>query len=628
MPLSNLWTLEHRPASAPAVAGTLRTFAAWGLGDAQRTLVNQGVDSLSFVQDGALFDGNALFNERDIVIAKRGGVRVFYGRVEEIPRDGTEVAESLAYGIAGPWLWLDKIPFQQSWQTTNGVTSALIAVNKPRVIFSQKSNGTKANLNEGITEVLAWAIARGAPLAIGTLPAYGTFTVPYDEQANLTCGEALRYLLRWMPDAITFFDYGTEPYPTLHIHRRGDAATVSFTVGTKPLARVSGIRARTDLQKSGVYLVFEKENSVDDNSWTTQEVDKYPAECTGEGLDDLVAVVELQGKNTTLEKQYLRTRAIEEEDEDWWKDQVPELQDALEFEIEADSGVVTAVVEGQDPKPSYVVEGAVPSWLAEDRAAEVEVRCTARVVMPGPAAGQKLETLKQILRCNVTSTNLSSGTKSRVSSSSPAEPTPLGMAQQLYNALSVLQWEGQITLQEEECTLSPAPGKLLNILGSKAAWATMAAQIQQVSEHWDSGQTTFAFGPAAHLGPQDLIELLRAFRKRAVDTRRNVRVTGTSGGGAETEGNRSRTLNSGSMGSPTILRDEAGNTLELTPTQLKLYDASGNGVYLSVEGWVQLIFQGKEIYIDPSDMAGAFAGMRQYEGCESQTFDALGNAPS
>jgi hypothetical protein len=37
-------------------------------------------------------------------------------------------------------------------------------------------------------------------------------------------------MLRWSPDAVTWFDYGTSP-PTFHCRRRGELATVNVDVG-------------------------------------------------------------------------------------------------------------------------------------------------------------------------------------------------------------------------------------------------------------------------------------------------------------------------------------------------------------------------------------------------------------
>jgi len=117
-----------------------------------------------------------------------------------------------------------------------------------------------------------------------------------------------------------------------------------------------------------------------------------------------------------------------------------------------------------------------------------------------------------------------------------AETPPSGLAQAIYNAVSVLQYEGQITFTEAECSGSVLVGNVLNLTGGLTAWTTMAAQVQRIVEDIDRGQTEIGLGVAAHLGGRDLLELIRAFRNWAPSTSRNERITAQPETTANVEG--------------------------------------------------------------------------------------------
>ena len=60
-------------------------------------------------------------------------------------------------------------------------------------------------------------------------------------------------------------------------------------------------------------------------------------------------------------------------------------------------------------------------------------------------------------------------------------------------------------------------------------WAAMAAVVQRVTEDVDNGGTTITFGPPKHLGPEDLVTLLRGFRTQKSAIHYQARKTGKSG---------------------------------------------------------------------------------------------------
>ena len=84
-----------------------------------------------------------------------------------------------------------------------------------------------------IIEALGWALkpftdaAAPAPFQIGTVtPA---LVPPFKEVRDITCAEVIHQMLRWSPDAVTWFDYTTSP-PTFHCNVRANLATVNVDV--------------------------------------------------------------------------------------------------------------------------------------------------------------------------------------------------------------------------------------------------------------------------------------------------------------------------------------------------------------------------------------------------------------
>jgi hypothetical protein len=92
------------------------------------------------------------------------------------------------------------------------------------------------------------------------------------------------------------------------------------------------------------------------------------------------------------------------------------------------------------------------------------------------------------------------------------EIIPFGLAGYIYNIARIPQYEGTLTIQEAEITDQVPLGNNLNLTGSLAEWATMAAGIEQISYDLNAGRTTLSFGPASHLGAKDFVERLRVNR--------------------------------------------------------------------------------------------------------------------
>lgn len=93
-----------------------------------------------------------------------------------------------------------------------------------------------------------------------------------------------------------------------------------------------------------------------------------------------------------------------------------------------------------------------------------------------------------------------------------ADPDPTGLAEQLYNILSPLQYDGQVVRYDDLTTANGICSILrrLNIAGAENDLETMASIIQQCSFDYMTDLQTIKFGVADHLEPQDFMALLRA----------------------------------------------------------------------------------------------------------------------
>ena len=184
--------------------------------------------------------------------------------------------------------------------------------------------------------------------------------------------------------------------------------------------------------------------------------------------------------------------------------------------------------------PNELLEGSVAAWMNLN-AAPLLVQATLQFT--GTATDESSAvfgaTNQRVLYTRVIGTNAETQTYSRLTSETEAEPVPAGLAQALYDAASVLQYDGALELTEQECSRRGAPGSLLNLTGGRAEWATMAAQIQRVEEKLDLGQTRITVGPAKHLGharPDGVAA--REPRRGGISYRLSERTSGSGSGNA------------------------------------------------------------------------------------------------
>jgi hypothetical protein len=523
--------------------GVSQSLADWGLCAVTRELINQGTDLLTFRAAGTPCDADPIFAIGSTVQLFRAGTPWFYGRVVQVPGRASAKAEDQLYRLAGPWWYLENLVFQQAWEMTNGTTTALVATNKSRLILNQKSDGTKLATGAAIEEVLAYATARGAPFTVGAVTPDAI--APYMEVLDHSCAEVIRAFLRWTPDATAAFDYTTSPFPTLSIHRRADAATLTLPAYGAPISELD-LTPRHDLQAPAVVLKFEQTNDINSDTFTSLIVQPAPTTATGDELGAMVMTLDLSGARATYQRQKVRTAEIPASDSasgviDWWKGKFAWLNDFADTDLQVVAGTQVLSIENPanypgitlDDLPNELLEGSVAAWMNLS-AAPLLVQATLQYT--GAATDESQDVWgaagERYIYTRVIGTNAETQIYSRLVSETAAEPVPAGLAQALLDAVGTLQYDGVVELTEEECSGLATPGALLNLTGGRAEWTTMAAQVQRVVEAIDLGQTRVTVGPGKHLGHSDLAELLRVNSQRRPSFRLSERTTGEATGNA------------------------------------------------------------------------------------------------
>jgi hypothetical protein len=557
------WTLEHD--------GEERTFAELGFSQLTRKRVSQGADEVTFVADGRDVDAPNLFAPfADTLVVRRdrvrdsggawsGGTIWFAGIVTQIPRRGTAGAESNLYRLAGPWWFLESLTFEKTFNVfdhyaTPGDTASAkvyrqeyvshcflnLASTAPETPLGKQTTGQQ------IVEALNWALkpfadaGAPAPFQIGTVTP--DVDPPFDEVRDITCAEVIHKMLRFTPDAVTWFDYTTSP-PTFHCKRRAEMAEVNVALNGGDLIRELRIHPRFDLQSAYVLIRYEQNNTVDGVSWVGVAFDRWPDPLPAGPMANFNALrftVDLQGQQSSTTRARLACAAFDETNREWWLARHPQFKPfglASDFTDADPNNPITSfeLVEGSVERkptnpaeadqhhPRELVSGQIADWMnfASQR---VTFSCKANLTFRN---GHTVRNHPLTYQC--LSTSATGGSFQNQQVSAYAEPIPMGLARKIYDAISVLQYEGELTLQEEEVTGGLAVGQLFNLTGGQLTeWSAMRALVQQVTENVDAGATTVEFGPPRNLSAGELVDLLRINRNRLIHYSPDLPISGSA----------------------------------------------------------------------------------------------------
>lgn len=515
------WTIKYYadPFGSPS-SFVEKTFEDWGIGNAVLERKSFDTDELTFIAEGQAIDSASLFAYKSKIVVMRDrtvggsdGTIYFQGYITAERRIGNYNSENVQYTASGVWWFLTKDCYEQQIPTLSAQPTTHIVLNMETRV---PTYGSVTSIGAQTKDILDNAITR-----FGSIFAYDTadFTEfnstypPTSEKKDLTFAEALKEEFKWCPRAVSWIDYTVEP-PKIHIKSINGISSVSVALGDGTTVSSGDIVPRYDLQISQAIIRYEETNRVDNVNFLSIFEDKYPPSAS-DNTAIMRATVNLYGyeghqQSATISCRNLNT-AINTDT--WWKEKHPELNgySALTFHY---SGMVVTPSDGYD---NELYEGCFHSWMrvGNTSGGDAGLQKTVVVKILVDYTDEYGNVFKNVeLNARVKTTNLASGTFTRLTITSYAEPVPSGMAQWFYNNLSVLIWEGQITIVDEDIPSTQFLGKKLNITGGLSAWTTMGAVVNSTTESLDDGTLVVNFGVSKWLSPSEIIDLLRVTRSR------------------------------------------------------------------------------------------------------------------
>lgn len=508
-------TLKHN--------GVDQTPAAWGLEKLQVRFITQSTDTLTF-KHHADYDAAPIFAHGDIIELFQNGHRRFFGRITQTPRRGAPAAESHQYIVKGPGWWLGNLVYQQVWRRWN--TTSWITELRSRALLGTNINGpgdtvTQIDTRQTILDVLNYAISHGTPLQLGTILDGVGISAPSEEVEDLTCMEVIQRILRWHPAAISWIEYSTTPHPTIHIQERQELPESQLEV--EDVEESIELNPREDLLVPGVHIRYEIVDSTDGEERISVINDIAPAGLSTPDFQVPIHTIEMAGTSRTTTVQRIVSTNIDPSSLAWWQDHVPWMAEEQydDFDL-LDSGAELRAEDGTLLSTSSwdeLIEGSIASWMpssveTHNATLTMDVIFNVYDTSKNPQLlMQSNQTETLTLQLRVTNASKSVYRTSNITQS--AEPVPGGVANRIYQQLSVLQYDGRIVFVSEEAALIAANNRQWSLLGTaRPEWSNAKFGITDTTIDIDSGKTTWTIGRQDHLGPRDIVQLLRLNRRR------------------------------------------------------------------------------------------------------------------
>lgn len=526
------WYIEH--------AGQLKTLADWGVAEGVLSYRSQDADVLQFRYVGRWEAANRLFPYGEKVKLFKDGVQWFVGTVVKRPIAASDKSEEALFVVKGPWLYLEEHEIQVAWTSWDPDAQE---VYNSHVIYNVDGNGalvsTSATIGLIIDYLLSLYAADKKPLQKGTILNGVNLFVPSHEDRNLSCAQALRQQLAWHRDAVTWFDYTTDP-PTMHVERRSSLGEVTLALppAASGVSRFE-IEARDDLVRPSVVIQYEQRNMVNSTPRFAISIDAYPPGATGREFGAWTMSVDLLGSNKTTVSGTLRCRNKDWFNPSWWQNHCPKLSSLnvanltiSEVKCLVPNQILTGTaplveVADKDAYPNELVEGAIAPWMEVEAGGPVTWRhetftakASFQYFSQANVAGQpniqlgEYDAMEVAVSLIATNAPTADSYYETTDSFEEGDPQPIGLAQYLYEQVKDLQYSGRFVLSEDEVSGRVRIGKLLNLMGGLEEWTAMRGMVQSVTEHLERGRTEIEFGPPEHLGVQDIIELLKVGRRR------------------------------------------------------------------------------------------------------------------
>ena len=497
-------------------------------------------DRCLITRDGFLFDGPRAANYRDVlVLTDPAGIRRFYGQRKLSPGQASGGAESQTLEFLGPWDQLERITYHQSSTYKDATTGQLVSAVRliPKAILNVGSTNLALTIGAVITAVIQYAIARGAPIALGVIDINTVLRA--SEVVAARCATIIRNQLVFAPDAVCWFDYSTSPFPTFHCRRRSALSAVTLSLAQSKIMAdgyaiegISSLVAHEDELCPCVALYYEITDTFNGTPYVRVEYDIDPPAADSLVADTITDVIGLQGRQVTtleadLEIAALPFGAVQEK-------AFAQLLFPWLAGTEASAISIISITYDGDSVPvydNYIVAGQPAGWMGiQWQEQVVTIRVAYDWSQTDGTTKMMTETNQPLsVRLKVTSEAPSAGlnlgqdnegfrTYSTVTEDADGDPVPVGMAAALRSAMNTLEWSGSLLLTQQEATNLVTMGLGLNLTGTNdARHATMLALIKSLVIDIDTGQTAITIGPNAILSLDRRLEIIKAnyFRRRS-----------------------------------------------------------------------------------------------------------------
>ena len=465
-----------------------------------------------------------------------------------------------------------------------------------------------------ILEIISFAQAAGVkiqPGAIGLVDM--NWELPIYPVRGVMCASAIQICLKATPDAVHWIDYTTNP-PTFNCHQRPSLPTITmpFADGLKHVS--SEIVPRFDLQPVKVVLQYQRTDTVNGQPVSSSVTDSAdasgsPAASVAPAVRAMVVPIDLRGAvaselSVAITSVAIPSSAVQNQtvpNNSWWTQKHHALGDTDITNLAFVPGTLKVVDDAgndysatwQNLFPNEHQDGEIATWMKK--------QCLTVTVSGQFTYGQQDAKSRPVaaigankphtvhVRVKLTNSGPGRVTYQTLASYASGETAPVGLAQNIFTALSVLQWEGSHTVVDDgfdTTSTIPGPQNVLNLAGGNVAWASMNAVVQRVSLDIFRHTCELTFGPVKHLAPGDLEELLQFWRYRTVFDNPALRIggSGTDGkpqlGGQPAKENTEhanpaeqlKTLQAPSTHSDTFVQFDAAKQLIV----IKVVDDAGN----------------------------------------------------
>jgi len=477
--------------------------------------------------DEARIDFSADYNAADwthgmAVAIALDSTTVFRGYVYRNQSSGSGLRESKQVIVRNIWWFWANQNYMDNHQYVISVSSATSYLGTqwiPKIVI----NGQTAS--QLLTTCAGWL----PTLAVAGTIDVPNFQVPHTTMENVTLVDVIRYVMRWMPNAFTWFNYSVNP-PSFNVRTPYSATPAIYAPPGYTVSDLT-VTPRHDIKLGGVYIMYDVSVSVNDAKTGLKKDLKYragnqawPLAAAAGSTNILTKTHDLGTRHTMSVAQvnigsqkignFLKTGSPPSFASgaaalfiDYWRRQGWTV--AANMAITSTSFEFSRYLSELGGTALLVTEQA---WLIDELPREMyytpentngyvvaEVNVTQ--VINGSTLRGKINVAR---KASGVINPLTSGTQ--MCFSPPLPTIPVGVAFGIYNGRNATIYEGSLTLVDEEFPVAILGKNVINTAGH------LLTGIQQLEVNAFAGKVTVQFGPGEQLGAQDFISLLRPIK--------------------------------------------------------------------------------------------------------------------